>query len=83
MTSRVQMTVLLVLGSTAVLTSFWFFTLLAGPGLYFLWTVLVTWVLAAAFLVFPLAALSAFGPRHYASNYGLISTVQVSGWGGG
>ena len=71
------MTVLLLLGSTAVFTSFWFFTLLAGPGLYFVWTVTITWTLAGAFIVFPLAAFTTFGQEHYASNYGLICTAQV------
>ncbi|KAK7094881.1 hypothetical protein V1264_006370 [Littorina saxatilis] len=73
----IKMTILVLTGTTAVLTSFWFFTLLAGPALYFVWTVMVTWTLAGAFIVFPLAALNVFGQRHYASNYGLISTVQI------
>ncbi|XP_076455164.1 apicoplast pyruvate carrier 1-like [Babylonia areolata] len=73
----IKMTVMVLVASTAVFSSFWFFTLMAGPGLYFLWTVVVTWILAGAFIIFPLAALSSFGQRHYATNYGLISTVQI------
>ncbi|KAL8606408.1 hypothetical protein ACOMHN_060313 [Nucella lapillus] len=68
---------MLLLGVTSVLSSFWYFTLMAGPGLYFLWTVLATFVMAGTFIIFPLAALSMFGQRHYATNYGLISTVQI------
>ncbi|KAK7448381.1 hypothetical protein BaRGS_00040109, partial [Batillaria attramentaria] len=73
----IKLTIMVLLGSTCVLASFWTWTLLAGPGLYFAWVVIISWVLAGAFILFPLAALGTFGQQHYASNYGLISTVQI------
>lgn len=74
-----QLTLMLLLCGTTVLSAFWYWSLEVGPALYFAWIVAITFHLAGPFILFPLAALRTFGQTHYASNYGLISTVQV-GW---
>ncbi|XP_012939257.2 oxalate:formate antiporter, partial [Aplysia californica] len=72
-----KLTLLVFMASTSVTTSFWYFSLQHSAALYMLWVCLVSAIFTGAFILLPLAALSSFGEKHYASNYGLILSAQI------
>ena len=66
--------------TTVFLSTFYLTKMADSSVLYFIWTCMIFMCLGGNYSIFPTATCQLFGPRHMASNYGMLFTAHaVSG----
>ena len=63
--------------TTIFLSTFYLTKMADSSALYFIWTCMIFMCLGGNYSIFPTATCQLFGPRHMASNYGMLFTAHA------
>ena len=63
--------------TTIFLSTFYLVSIADSSVLYFIWSCMIFMCLGGNYSIFPMATCQLFGPRHMASNYGMLFTAHA------